>query len=71
MSGMTTMTLRQVRDEVRSGQRSALEVCEAVLARIEAHNPTLNAFNTVTRERALERAAAVEDRKSTRLNSSH
>jgi aspartyl-tRNA(Asn)/glutamyl-tRNA(Gln) amidotransferase subunit A len=53
-------TIREVRDAVRSGARSAVDVCREVLDRIEAHNPTLNAFNTVTREAALMQAAAVD-----------
>jgi len=53
-------TLRAVRDAVQRGDRSAVEVCTLALARIETHDGTLNAFNTVTRERALARAAAVD-----------
>jgi aspartyl-tRNA(Asn)/glutamyl-tRNA(Gln) amidotransferase subunit A len=53
-------TLRDVRDAVRSGTRSAVEVCRQALDRIEAHDRTLNAFNTITRDRALEQAAAVD-----------
>jgi aspartyl-tRNA(Asn)/glutamyl-tRNA(Gln) amidotransferase subunit A len=53
-------TIREVRDAVRSGARSAVDVCHEVLDRIEAQNGTLNAFNTVTRERALTQAAAVD-----------
>ncbi|MET0650055.1 MAG: Asp-tRNA(Asn)/Glu-tRNA(Gln) amidotransferase subunit GatA [Pyrinomonadaceae bacterium] len=58
MSNLTTV--RSIRDAVRSGARSAVEVCEQSLARIEAENPALNAFNTVTRAQALARAAAVD-----------
>jgi aspartyl-tRNA(Asn)/glutamyl-tRNA(Gln) amidotransferase subunit A len=53
-------TIREIRDGVRQGSRSAVEVCEKVLTRIEAHNGTLNAFNTVTRDQALARAAAID-----------
>ena len=53
-------TIREVRDAVRSGARSAVDVCREVLDRIDAQNHTLNAFNTVTRELALTRAAAVD-----------
>jgi len=35
-------------------------VCQEALARIEAHNGALNAFNTVTPEQALAQAAAVD-----------
>ncbi len=53
-------TLREIRDAVQSGARSAVDVCTEVLARIEAHDGTLNAFNTVTRDQALAQAAAVD-----------
>jgi len=59
------MTIREVRDEVRSGARSASDVCRAALARIDAVNPQLNAFNTVAADRALARADAI-DRDRTR-----
>jgi len=56
-------TLVDIRDAVRSGTRSAVEVCRTALDRIAAVNPSLNAFNTVTPERALERAAAIDARR--------
>jgi len=52
--------VRACRDAVRTGDRSAVSVCEAALASIAAHDPLLHAFNTVTAERALERAAALD-----------
>ncbi len=58
MNGAPTM--REVRDAVRSGARSASEVCHDALSRIEALNPQLNAFNTVVAERALARAEAID-----------
>src|SRR6516164_3639409 len=45
---------------VASGDRSALAVTEAALARIKRLNPKLNAFTTVTVERALARAATID-----------
>jgi len=53
-------TIREVRDAVRSGARSATDVCADALARIEQANPTLNAFNTVVAERAMVRARAID-----------
>jgi aspartyl-tRNA(Asn)/glutamyl-tRNA(Gln) amidotransferase subunit A len=54
------MTIREVRDAVRSGERSAAEVCQDALARIDALNPQLNAFNTVVADRAVARARAID-----------
>jgi aspartyl-tRNA(Asn)/glutamyl-tRNA(Gln) amidotransferase subunit A len=54
------VTIREIRDAVRDGVRSAVDVCTESLDRIDAHGGALNAFNTVTREQALERAAAVD-----------
>jgi AtzE family amidohydrolase len=45
---------------VRSGKVSARAVTEAVLDRIAALNPALNAFTLVTADRALSEAAAVD-----------
>ncbi|MEO8256809.1 MAG: Asp-tRNA(Asn)/Glu-tRNA(Gln) amidotransferase subunit GatA [Acidobacteriota bacterium] len=49
-----------VRDQVRSGAQSAVEVCRQALARIERIDPRLGAFNTVTAEHALARAAELD-----------
>jgi len=54
------MTIREVRNAVLSGARSATDVCRETLARIDALNPMLNAFNTVIADRALARAAAID-----------
>jgi aspartyl-tRNA(Asn)/glutamyl-tRNA(Gln) amidotransferase subunit A len=53
-------TIRGIRDAVQCGARSAVDICTDALARIDAHDGTLNAFNTITREQALARAAAVD-----------
>jgi aspartyl-tRNA(Asn)/glutamyl-tRNA(Gln) amidotransferase subunit A len=53
-------TLREVRDDVRAGRRTATDICEQVLARINAVDGQLRSFNTVTAERALASAAAVD-----------
>ena len=47
---------------IRSREVSPVEIAEAVLARIERLNPTLNAFLAVTRDLALEQARAAETR---------
>jgi aspartyl-tRNA(Asn)/glutamyl-tRNA(Gln) amidotransferase subunit A len=53
-------TAREIRDAVVGGNISAAEVCENALARIDGANPKLNAFLTVAREHALERAQHVD-----------
>src|SRR5262245_8469883 len=54
------MTVREIRDAVRSGARRAVDVCRDALARIDALNPALNAFNTVAADRAIARAEAID-----------
>jgi aspartyl-tRNA(Asn)/glutamyl-tRNA(Gln) amidotransferase subunit A len=52
-------TIREVRDAIRGG-RSAADVCRESLARIDALNPSLNAFNTIAGDRAMARAEAID-----------
>ncbi|MDP4899530.1 MAG: amidase, partial [Pontimonas sp.] len=51
---------RELVSRRRSGELSATELVEHFLARIDAHNPTLNALVTITAERALEHADAMD-----------
>jgi Asp-tRNA(Asn)/Glu-tRNA(Gln) amidotransferase A subunit family amidase len=53
-------TLRDVRDAIRSRARSATEVCREALARIDALDPQLHAFNTIVADRAITRATAMD-----------
>jgi 1-carboxybiuret hydrolase len=57
-------TLSAIAAGVRSGATSALDVTRAALARIEDANPALNAFTTVTAERALAVAGAVDAKRA-------
>ena len=59
-SDLATLTLRQAVDLVRRRKVSAVELTEACLRRIDAYNPTLNAFVTVAREQALENARRLD-----------
>jgi aspartyl-tRNA(Asn)/glutamyl-tRNA(Gln) amidotransferase subunit A len=54
------MTVDEIREAVRSGARSAVEVCRETLTRIEALEPQLHAFNTIVADRALARAEAID-----------
>jgi aspartyl-tRNA(Asn)/glutamyl-tRNA(Gln) amidotransferase subunit A len=56
------LSARELVDLYRSGEVSPVEVTEAVLARIEQYNPSLNAFITVTAERAMQDARKSESR---------
>jgi aspartyl-tRNA(Asn)/glutamyl-tRNA(Gln) amidotransferase subunit A len=58
-------SVQACRDAVRNGDRSAVEVCESAFAAIDTCDPLLHAFNTVVRDQALDRAAAL-DRDRTR-----
>ena len=53
-------TVRDIRDRVRGGSQSAADVCRDALDRLDAVEPALHAFNTVTRERALARADEID-----------
>ena len=53
-------TAAEIAATVTSGRRTALSVIEAALARIRERDPVLNSFTTVTEQRALLRAEAVD-----------
>jgi len=57
---MTLATAREIREAVRTKERSAVEVCRAALARIDTADRAIQAFRTVTAERALARAADID-----------
>ena len=54
------MTARSLARQIADGATTAEAVCEAHLERIKAIEPRLSAFNTVTAERALDRAHALD-----------
>jgi aspartyl-tRNA(Asn)/glutamyl-tRNA(Gln) amidotransferase subunit A len=60
LSELPFRTAREIRDAIGRRQVSAVEVCEQALARIDALNPKLNAFLTVARDRALDRARTID-----------
>ena len=55
---------RALRDDIAAGRVSAVDVCRAALDRIEAVNPSLNAFNLIAADRALARAADIDRRRA-------
>src|SRR3712207_802322 len=61
MTRLTHDTLLAARDAVRSKQISAVELTKQALARIDALEPQVRAFNSVAADRALEQARAVDE----------
>jgi aspartyl-tRNA(Asn)/glutamyl-tRNA(Gln) amidotransferase subunit A len=57
---LTDLTLAQARDGLRAGDFSSVALTEEHLAAIEALNPRLNAYLTVTADLALKQAAAAD-----------
>ena len=57
---LATLTVKQASDLIRRRDVSALELTEACLRRIDAYNPSLNAFVTVPREQAIETARQLD-----------
>jgi aspartyl-tRNA(Asn)/glutamyl-tRNA(Gln) amidotransferase subunit A len=55
------LTIRGMRDRMQRGEWSAVDACEAALSRIEVLEPHLHAFTAVARERALDRARAIDN----------
>src|SRR5512144_995103 len=59
MSGLVAGA-RAIAGDIAAGRLSAVEVCREALDRISRLNTLLNAFNLVTAERALDRAAQLD-----------
>jgi aspartyl-tRNA(Asn)/glutamyl-tRNA(Gln) amidotransferase subunit A len=57
---LARLTLKQASDLVRRRDVSPVELTEACLGRIDRHEPAINAFITVTRERSLAAARELE-----------
>src|SRR5713101_3728228 len=57
---LTSVSIRDAADLIRTKKVSPVELTKACLARIDRLNPVLNAFITVTAESALQQAQAAE-----------
>ena len=57
----SSWTAEQIRETVVSGKVSATEVCRDFLDRITNYDNSLNAFNAVTTDRALAKAAQIDN----------
>ena len=58
-----TQMLSELRDGMDAGDFSAVDIAEALLARIAEHDDTLNAMLTVTADEALDAARAADRRR--------
>ncbi|CUS03197.2 Glutamyl-tRNA(Gln) amidotransferase subunit A [Candidatus Promineifilum breve] len=61
---ITTLTLTELRDALRSGATTSVAATEAMLDRIVAHDNDILSYLTVTDEMALEAAAAADQRRA-------
>lgn len=57
--------IRTLQQQLTTGERSAVEIAEEYLQRLQALEPKLHSFLTVTAERALEQAQAVDAKLAT------
>ncbi|MEM6666928.1 MAG: Asp-tRNA(Asn)/Glu-tRNA(Gln) amidotransferase subunit GatA [Pseudomonadota bacterium] len=64
MSDLTHLTIAAARDGLEKGDFTSAELTDAYLAAIEAANPHLNAYVTVTADKAREMAAASDQRRA-------
>jgi amidase len=61
MGIQTLMTASQIAEAIRTGQASSYDLVGELLARIEKHNPELNAIVTLDREGALQQARTADE----------
>ncbi len=62
MTDLTRLTISQAREKLRAKEITAAELTDAYLAAIDAANPQLNAYVTVTHDKARKMAAASNGR---------
>ncbi|MGQ0600944.1 MAG: Asp-tRNA(Asn)/Glu-tRNA(Gln) amidotransferase subunit GatA, partial [Anaerolineales bacterium] len=58
---LTDLTLHEAAQALRAGDTSSVALTEAYLARVDALNPALNAFLTVTADSARQSAQSADD----------
>ena len=59
-TNLATLSIGQLSTAIKAGELSPVELTELMLTRVNALNPALKAFNTVTGEQALAQAQAAE-----------
>ena len=57
---LTSLTIREASELIKKRSVSSVELTRACLDRVDRYEPTLNAFITVTRDKALEQARAMD-----------
>lgn len=62
MTDLTHLTMAGARDQLRAGEIKAVELTDAYLAAIERANPSMNAYITVTADKARAMAVASDER---------
>jgi aspartyl-tRNA(Asn)/glutamyl-tRNA(Gln) amidotransferase subunit A len=60
---LTQLTARDLLEKLSAGDVTAVEVAQAYLSQIERHDSKLHAFLRVHSQQALERAAAIDERR--------
>jgi aspartyl-tRNA(Asn)/glutamyl-tRNA(Gln) amidotransferase subunit A len=61
---LATLDALAAASAIRTGEASAVEIADAVIAHIEARNPLLNAFTAITAERARAEAREIDRRRA-------
>ncbi|MEK7277368.1 MAG: amidase family protein, partial [Chloroflexota bacterium] len=57
-----TLTITEASAKLRAGEITSEQLTQAMLSRIAAYNPALNAYLTVTADLALEQARTADER---------
>ncbi|MGI9658582.1 MAG: amidase family protein, partial [Gaiellaceae bacterium] len=61
MADLATLTMREARDAIAAKELSASELTELTFKRIEETEPTLHAYVRLDQERAMARAAEIDE----------
>lgn len=56
------MTIKEIIASIQNGEKTALEITNHYLNRIEEHNPKINAFIEVFADEARHRAEAIDQK---------
>jgi aspartyl-tRNA(Asn)/glutamyl-tRNA(Gln) amidotransferase subunit A len=61
---LTDLTATQLRNAIAAGETTSIQATTAVLKAIDALNPTLNAYNSVFHQRAMEKAVEIDEKRA-------